>query len=830
MKTQNFKGIGIFLFAAALQGALCAAEDLRNLLLNPEFSFVSFIPHRTGQAVSYRSDCVPCWNAPDARSLSVWRSSRIAPEKRPAFAVPNGVELKPHQSFHQFFTFPEAQLKAGDAVSLLCTVYQEYPDAVKARIKVMKLDSEDGSWSPEKDFKLRDKRTFSRMSRGELVTAKECSVSSKITKKAVELRIDNCVIPGNFTPGKKSFSGDCLSLGLRIEFENCSDAPVWIYAPSLVRGAKAAAAVGKFRTQPDYYRHIPRTLQKLWKGETVHIVLMGSSIDRGSANPPLYAYNEDPKSPDFKKPLCDAGDFSAKMVNRPDLEPYFGSSSRFFSYGGRLKVELMKKFDLPANKILLNIMARDGSSIGESHSGLREWCELKRAPGNEDNGHKAGHTWKELYPELFTRPEGVRPDLVIYGSGANVKTDTPDEAAVFEGAIRFIQRNYPGTEFIGCIYQNNGGYTPNGNDMEAVALRYGIPFIDFGLVQNQLMNHIKPEAVGCGDGHPQAAIHYIWFKQLEKAFEVTGPVVAGFPQQQLPERMMPTAVNWEGDMIRHTPASGKRFFRPNAVILEGDAFNCWIDFDEKKVKIKRPPVFCNGAKIGVFRKNQWISGRNSAFKHGRLPFADRHVIELESPDMKFVGIDVKELFGASYTGVESIPGTAVKPYASQTGFPYGKFITELAPGRSIELKMTGDAFAVAWADTPGGGTLKVAIDGSPAAELATGNPFEMRTKEKLFLENRKGFTGFAYGVHTVKVTAEKSPVALMGFYNADRRSNRSLERAVRGFASPGQTVRFSPAFKAEPVIRCFDGLKVSSADAKQVTFGGNAGSFEAIGE
>jgi hypothetical protein len=41
------------------------------------------------------------------------------------------------------------------------------------------------------------------------------------------------------------------------------------------------------------------------------------------------------------------------------------------------------------------------------------------------------------------RADGPGPDLVIFGSGANEKTDTPDEVAVFEGAIRWIQRHHP---------------------------------------------------------------------------------------------------------------------------------------------------------------------------------------------------------------------------------------------------------------------------------------------------------------------------------------------------------------------------------------------------
>ncbi len=67
------------------------------------------------------------------------------------------------------------------------------------------------------------------------------------------------------------------------------------------------------------FKNIPRTMQKLWKGEALHIMLMGSSIDRGSVNPPLYLYDEDPNSKTFKQPLSDRT-FEAGKINRPDLD------------------------------------------------------------------------------------------------------------------------------------------------------------------------------------------------------------------------------------------------------------------------------------------------------------------------------------------------------------------------------------------------------------------------------------------------------------------------------------------------------------------------------
>ena len=90
--------------------------DSRNLLVNGEFNFHSLTPHRHGMAVSYLADYVPFWNADTAKSLRVMRDSHIPASVRPPFSVPCGVELNPGQSFHQFFTLPEADLLYGDKI------------------------------------------------------------------------------------------------------------------------------------------------------------------------------------------------------------------------------------------------------------------------------------------------------------------------------------------------------------------------------------------------------------------------------------------------------------------------------------------------------------------------------------------------------------------------------------------------------------------------------------------------------------------------------------------------------------------------------------------
>ena len=807
-------------------------KDLRNLLVNSEFNFHPFAPHRTGRAGSFAADYVPFWNADTAKSLQVLRDSHIPAKVLPDFSVPCGVQLFPGQSFHQFFALPEADLLPGDAVSLNFFGYQDTPGAIKGELKAMKIETADGTWSP-KDFKLRDQRTFNKMARGELVVAQSITSVSDVIGKTVEFKAENLVIPGSFTPGKKSYSKDCNTVGIEVRFTNTSKKNVWIFAPALVRGSKSFKAIGNYRSIPEYYRHIPRTMQKLWKGESVHIVVMGSSIDRGSANPPLYPYCEDPASPKYKQPLSDSHTgFSAEIVGRPDLVPYFDWSNHYFSYAGRLKVELMKKFNLPGDKILLNFMAADGSCIGEAHSGLKEYCELLQAPNGGHNGHKAGNKWQDLYPGLFARPEGPRPDLVIFGSGANEKTDTPDECAVFEGAIRYIQRNYPGTEFVGCMFQNAGGYTPNPSDMQAIAMRYGIPFVDFGIVGDRLNRMINPYAMGNSDGHPQASFHYLWFKQLEKAFDCTGPVVAGFPQQHLPERIMTNTVNWEGEMKFYGRKS-PRFFRKTAIIIDDSAFNCWAlttQTVEPGAAVPRADLYVDGILTHKQRRQNSVNKRNSFAQHGRLSFGDRHIVEVASPFV-FAGLDAKQILNRNYIGAESAgfasPRKAVA-YKSETGYPYGKYITILNPGESCTVSAVGNAFAIAWVDAAAGGVLKAEIDGKTVFETATDKPVQLLSKEKLFVENRKGVQGFAYGVHRIKLTAVKKPVKVMGVFSYDLRSNRANERIYRGISNGGE-VRFEPAFKACPVVHCSGNLKLEKLSADSAVFSGN-GSFEAIGE
>lgn len=800
-----------------------------NLLLNPHYEFHAFANHRDGQANSYTHHEVAGWNTDAWGDLTVLRESHADTAIRPAFTTGNLVRIEPGKRIWQFATLPELGLGHGSTVSLHVYGWQGAAEGLRARVIPLKLDSEDGDWKPA-DFGMADKREFPRHGRGELVAVAVHEAKAETTG-AVELALPNLPIPGTFhrDDANHSYSADINTIGLRVEFANTSDQPVWVWWPSLTATAEPVPQAVPVRALPEAYRHIPRTMQKLWKGEAIHILLMGSSIDRGSANPPMYLYDEDPASPTFKQPLSDR-QFDPEKAGRPDLAGYVGWWQHYWDYAGRLRLELMRRYNLPVSKICLNFMACDGSCIGEAHSGLAEYCSLAIPPGDNANGYANGGEWRTLHPELFSRPEGPGPDLVIFGSGANEKTDTPDEVAVFEGAIRYIQRHYPHAEFLFCMFQNAGGYTPNPGDLQAVALRYGIPFLDFGKTSDDITRWCNKSALVPRDGHPQAACHYLWFKQLEQAFLCADPIKAGFPQQYLPERLHPNTYGWEGEMVTFSGDDPR--LAGGLFVFEETAVNCWGEVKEE------PPVpYVDGEKLSARRSSPRRDVRNSLFRHGRCRLGDRHILELTGPEANLTAVDAKVCPNRRWFPVDyplwQRPEVPVAEFASTVGAPYGNRQLLLAPGQSLSIDVVGTDLSVAYADQADGGTLSVLVDGQEQLAVATNQPYVTQAGESRFLENRKGILSLGYGWHRVELQAKETPVAVLGLFTYDARPNRTGERVVRGFAAPGETVRFSAPFRCRPVVVTSGGLTAScpATTTTEVTFSGTApGSFEATGE
>lgn len=814
----------------ALVASSMLAAAAPNLLLNPRYEFHAFANHRDGVANSYSHHEVAGWNTAAWGDLTVLREAHVDPSIRPTFSTGNLVRIEPGKRFWQFATLPELGLGHGDTVSLHVYGWQATPEGLRARVIPLKLDSEDGDWIPA-DFGMADTRSFPRHGRGELVAVATHEAKAGATG-AVELTLAKLPIPGSFhrDEANASYSADTNTIGLRVEFVNVSDQPVWVWWPSLTATTEPVSRAEPSRALPDAYRHIPRTMQKLWKGEALHILVMGSSIDRGSANPPMYLYDEDPTSPTFKQPLSDR-QFDPEKAGRPDLAGYVGWWQHYWDYAGRLRLELMRKYNLPVSKLCLNFMACDGSCIGEAHSGLDEYCSLTIPPGDNANGYANGGDWRTLHPELFSRPEGPGPDLVIFGSGANEKTDTPDEIAVFEGAIRHIQQRYPHAEFLFCMFQNAGGYTPNPGDLQALALRYGIPFLDFGKTGDDVTRWCNRYALVPRDGHPQAAAHYLWFKQLEQAFLCADPVGAGFPQQYLPERIHPNTYGWEGEMT--TFAADDPRLTGGLFVFEDRAINCWGEAQGGD----SPVPYVDGEKLSARRSSPRRDVRNSLFRHGRCRLGDRHILELTGTEAKLTAVDAKvcpnrRLFPVDHPLWQRGEAT-VADFASTVGAPYANRQILLTPGQALAIEVIATDLSVAYFDQADGGELTVLVDGQERSVIATNQPYVTQAGESRFLENRKGVLDLGYGWHRIELQAKGSPVAVLGIFTYDARSNRTSERTVRGFAAPGETVRFTPPFRCRPVVTTSGGLAVScpAASATAVTFSGTApGSFEVSGE
>jgi hypothetical protein len=758
-----------FLFAAAfaiastiVAHAQATNPSMQNLLLNGEFYFQSFDNSRDAKAAEFRSGSIPFWDQENYGDVEVIRAPRVDNFK-PRFPADGVAVLHPGKTLSQFSLLSEMKIGDGDIVALSVFGFQKKPGSVAARVSQMRTDSEAGEWSP-KDFGQADARTFPKMARGELIPSVPQSAVSG-TENDFEIKIENIKIVSNGKDNPKDGSDAINTVGLQIEFTNTSDADIWIYSPCLSRSTPALNRLPAARALPDYYRYLPRTISKLRRGEPLHIIAMGSSIDRASANPPLYRYDEDPKSKTYKQPLS-KGDFlfDGEEVGHPEWTPTIGQWRHFFSYTGRMRRELMRRWNYPSDKILLNYMACDGSSIGESHSALEAWSNLSLPPDPETNGQSAGKSWEELYPQLFARPEGARPDLVIFGSGANEKIDGANEVAAFEGAIRWFQHHYPNIEFVFCMWQNRESYTPNTGMLKDLSLRYGIPFIDFGREFNLATRDVNSYSLTPRDGHPQAAAHYIWGQQLARAFQPVDPIAPGAPQQQLPERISPYTRGWEGEMQTYE-AGSPRIYQEKAFVLDDTVVNLWASSAAATVGVLVDGQKRSGSRFKPMTKRD---PRNSVFAAGALSLGDRHILELTEADGKIAAVDSKIAFGREKISVEDarwkIANKKVEKFSSAWGAPFGSQKVVLNPGEKATLQFQGEAVSIAWLDDATAGVLQAAIDGIEKWKQPANQPFVFASGEKAFLENRKGITNLSPGAHTLEITALEKPVTILGAF------------------------------------------------------------------
>ncbi len=807
------------------------AQTATNLLLNPTLEFISFDNSRTGAGVEHHSSSIAGWEQAAYGDAEAWRAARQTAFRTP-FMVDNAVLLHPGKSLHQFALLSELGLDGNEAVSLSVYGHQGAPQSLQAAIRMMRLDSENGEWSP-KDFGLADARTFPKHSRGELTAAPSFTQASG-AEHDFELKVENAVIPFGFTESGTKSTAQPNVIGIIVEFTNTSKEDVWLYSPCLTRGPKALNHLPEGRTKPAFYRSLPRTMQKLWRGDPLHIIVMGSSIDRGSANPQMVPYDEDPKSPTFKQPLVKTTSFDGAVIGHPEWNDYIGEWRHHFGYGGRFRQWLMQRFNYPMDRLLLNIMACDGSCISESHSGLDDYASLKLPPDPAANGQGKGKSWQELYPAVFARPEGARPDLVIFGSGANEKVDGADEVAAFEGAIRWYQRHYPGIEFVFCMWQNRESYSPNTGHLRELSLRYQIPFIDLGRAISETTRYCNSSALVPNDGHPQAAAHYLWERQLERAFDVGGPIEPGIAQLQLPERLSSYTPGWEGD-VRTYNEGDKRLRHNKGLILDDTFVNLWAKTKDETVTVHVDGVVDEGSRRKATKARD---GRNSSFAKGRLSLGDRHIVEVSGNESAFIAADSKMAVNRQWRAIGYAPWRlSVKMemlhYHSEWGAPYGETLATLSPDITASLSFTGTDVSIAYVDAADGGEMVVLVDGEEKLRTSTSQPFTDAEGKTLYMENRKGIRGLPYGWHEVVVKSASKTVHLLGAFTYDLRPNRSAERIERGESRGGDVITFSAPFKARPLVICHDGLTVNIEDVTttSVKFSGEGlGSYEIVGE
>lgn len=813
------------LLIALLFPITAKADVPMNLLVNPQFDFHSFDNSRNARAPVYSAGYVACWNSEAYGDITVTTAGHVVGLKPQVFTR-NVVAIKPEKEIYQIIFLPDARLLHGDKVSLSVYGQQKTFDSLRAGIHVLKIDSQTGKWKPA-EFGMSDQREFPKHSRGELVTAEYTEATSQ-QGTDFHLKLEDFTIPGKFEHKNESGDDQINSIALMVKFENLSETDdVLIYAPTLCKGAVAQTGLPELRQPPTLYRGIPRTIRKLWRGEPIHILLMGSSIDRGSANPPMYLYDEDPASPTFKQPKAQDL-FNGELIGRPDLTGTVGQWRHYFAWGGRLRTELLRKFNYTPDKILLNYMACDGSCVSEATSGLDEYASLSLPPSPETNGQPEGKSWQEMYPGLFDRSQGPGPDLILFGSGANEKTDMPDEGAIFEATIRYMQQRYPDCEFLFCMWQKTREYTPNTGHLMELALNYQIPFVDMGDRIDQLMSYANRYAICPSDGHPQATGHYVWFKSLEEAFEVADPIEMGIAQRHLPQRLYPTSYGWEGEIVTYTDPSPRLV--GNMMILDDMTVNAWGSIPEKATAL------VDGEARRSPRTGPARNIRNSLFTYGRLSIGDRHVLELTGEGAKITAADCKIAPNRVHLPVDSkrweLGGKQPEDFASQWGAPFGSKQVRLQPGESIAIWADGTDLAVAYVDAAQAGKLKVTVDERGPVEIAANVPYKDATGKEIFMENRKGLPNLGYGMHRVVVEALEAPVAVLGLFAYDTRSG-DTGRVVTGHAAPGQTVRFTPPFKVRPVVLSTGGLSVDpqNVTSREAAFGGTApGSYEARGE
>jgi|APSaa5957512622_1039677.scaffolds.fasta_scaffold01669_5 hypothetical protein len=752
-----------------------ALAESANLLRNAEFRFQP--RDASGRPGGETSHNVACWNTDAWGDITV-RPVVQADDRAEVDGVVGIVAIAPGKRLYQFNTLPELGCRPGDVLTVAARAHQSGGGRLTARLTLLRIESADGEWNP-KNFGCNDNRTFSQHGRGELVRGPHQEKTAPGHEGDVSLTLEGLELTTAFEKQRKSSGTYSNSVAVLVEFTNsAATGTVSVCAPVLAEGTATIAEFAPGRPVPQHYRKLPRTVGKLMRGEPIHILALGSSIDTGDANPRLYIYDEVPTSPTYKRPLW-KGNFSAEEVGRPEFADYIGAAKQYVKYTGRLHRELMRKFNLSVDDVFINAMSCGGSSIGESHSGFDVYTALEWPPGPA-NGHPRGKTWEQLYPELFTDSKRPAPDLVVFGHGHNERIDSPDGIAVYEGAIRWFQKRFPDVEFLFCQWHRSAG---DGNIPPIPKRRelcdyYGIPFINTIPTVSALLADWCNHYALCPDGgHPQAGAHTIWFRQLEQMFEIAAPLLPFEPQRRLPPRMNPYSYGWEGDVVTYTAPNPR--IRGPRMVIDDTAFNLWCSDGHDKwmtVTIDGTPVKKGPAGNGRQMKSR--DARNSSFVHGRLSLGDRHILELVGQGEEVVtvaALDCKvcdkrmhfPVGGKEWTTSGDV--AAPVAWSSEWGAPYGDRVITLGPGQSLSIVVEATDLAVAYVDQPEGGTLRVTVSGEERLLQPCNAPFTDNEGERHFMENRRGIRDLKPGLQHVTLQAVGKSVKVLGLYAYDSR-------------------------------------------------------------
>lgn len=383
------------------------------------------------------------------------------------------------------------------------------------------------------------------------------------------------------------------------------------------------------------------------------------------------------------------------------------------------------------------------------------------------------------------------------------------------------------------MWQNRESYTPNTGHLMELALRYQIPYLDFSRQVSLTTRHCNSYALCPRDGHPQAAGHFLWAKQLERAFDVADPIGPGIAQLHLPERVHPATLGWEGDISTYA-APHARIRKDKAFILDDTMVNLWATAKDPAVGIRMDGQDTTGSRR---RPSPRRDLRNSAFATGLLSLGDRHIVEVTGTDARLVAADSKIIPDRQWYPVDSprwnLTKLKVESFESGWGSPYGDKVVQIPAGQWVECEVAGTAVSIAYVDREKGGAAVVEVDGRETLRQPTNVPFATAEGESLYLENRKGILGLRFGVHTVRISAVDGPVSFLGLFSYDTRPSRDGQRVLRGTAWPGETLSFHPPFAARPIVVCTGGLRASSSDVTNaaVRFSGSAtGAYEIVGE